>query len=142
MMRSTFCLLSIFILAMGSLLAAANNGMNNNNGQMQMTPQQQGQMQQQQQMMMMQPPDCSQLTPAEQNFANQLKNINNKSIFCSQFTPQQRKKAMQMMGTANASNMSGGMMTADQAVEQVMQSSNMRPGSGSQGRSTGGCPVQ
>jgi|HubBroStandDraft_4_1064222.scaffolds.fasta_scaffold146576_3 hypothetical protein len=95
---------------------------------------QQGQMNQQQ--MMMNAPDCAQLTPTEQNFANQINDVNSKMMFCTQFTQQQRRQAMQMMGTTGAS---GNMMTADEAVQQVMQNNGGMP---QRSRSSGGCPVK
>lgn len=82
------------------------------------------------------PSDCSQMSADEQDFANQLMDMKNRSMFCSQFTAQQRQQAMQMMGQTDAS---GNVMNADQAVQQVMQMSpptQMRP------RSGGGCPVK
>jgi hypothetical protein len=97
-----------------------------------------GQMQDQNQMMMGQP-DCNKLSADEQNFAYQIMDPNNKSMFCTQFTAQQRQQAMQMMGKTDAS---GNMMTADMAVKQVMQTNGMVPAAGGQSKSTGGCPVK
>jgi hypothetical protein len=95
----------------------------------------QTQMQGQGQTQMMAPaPDCSQLNPDEQDFANQITDTNNKSTFCSQFTPQQRKQAMQMMNQPDAQ---GNMMNADQSVQQVMINSGQR-----RTRTGGGCPVK
>lgn len=85
--------------------------------------------------------NCSQLSQAEQNFAAQIMDMNNKMMFCSQMTMQQRQQAMQMMGQPDSS---GNVMNADQAVQQVMGSSPMmapqtQPKSNA---SSGGCPVQ
>jgi hypothetical protein len=79
--------------------------------------------------------DCSQMSVDEQNFAAQLTDMNNKMMFCSQFTAQQRQMAMQMMGQTDAA---GNMITADQAVMQVMGMG----ASTTQTRSGGGCPVK
>ncbi|MGC1878471.1 MAG: hypothetical protein WA347_06880 [Rhabdochlamydiaceae bacterium] len=88
---------------------------------------------------MNQTPDCTQLTVDEQNFANQLMDMNNRSMFCTRFTPQQRQQAMQMMGQTNAS---GTMMNADQSVQNVMQRNGMTPMNQQQRPSTGACPVK
>jgi hypothetical protein len=93
----------------------------------------------QQNMNMDQMADCSQLTPDEQNFANQMMDMNNRNMFCTQFTPQQRRQAMQMMGQQDSS---GNMMNADQSVQQVMQMGGMTPMNQQKNRSTGGCPVK
>lgn len=82
-------------------------------------------------------PSCSQLTPAEQNFAAQVIDMNNKEAFCSQFTAAQRRQAMQMMGQPDGS---GNRMTADQAIQQVM-STTVPPANKTRPR-TGGCPVK
>jgi hypothetical protein len=83
-------------------------------------------------------PDCSQLNQAEQNFAAQIMDINNRAMFCSQFSIQERQQAMQMMGQPDSS---GNLMNADQAVQQVMGSGSM-PMSQQKPRSSGGCPVK
>ncbi len=95
----------------------------------------------QQGQMMMQTPNCNQLTPAEQNFAAQIMDMNNKTMFCTQFTAQQRQQAMQMMGQTDSS---GNKMNADQAVQQVMGSGSMStPATQQKPRTSGGaCPVK
>ena len=96
--------------------------------------------QQNQNMSMDQMADCTQLMADEQNFANQLTDMNNRNMFCTQFTPQQRRQAMQMTGQQDAS---GNMMSADQSVQQVMQSGGTAPTMNPQkGKATGGCPVK
>lgn len=84
-----------------------------------------------------QAPDCSQLSPDEQNFAAQLMDMTNKRMFCTQFTSQQRQQAMQMMGQPDAS---GNTMSADQAVTNVMGMGAMSPGAQSRTGAGGACP--
>jgi hypothetical protein len=131
MKKATFFLSVLLLVASASLFAATAKG-NTQLGQMQ----NQGQMNQGQ---MMNQPDCTKLTADEQNFANQLNDMNNKSMFCTQFTPQQRQQAMQMMGQTDTS---GNMMTADQAVQRTMQNNGMTPMMQSRGKASGGCPVK
>jgi hypothetical protein len=82
--------------------------------------------------------DCSKMSTAEQSFAGQLTDVNNKAMFCSQFTPQQRQQAMQMSGQMDAS---GNRINPDQAVQQVMASASI-PATQPRVRSGGGCPVK
>lgn len=134
-MKKTTFFLSILVLVSSSLFAASTSA--NKQGKAQL-----GQMQNQGQAnqgQMMNQPDCTKLTADEQNFANQLNDMNNRSMFCTQFTLQQRQQAMQMMGQTDAS---GNMMTADQAVMQTMQVNGMSPMPSSRGRASGGCPVK
>jgi hypothetical protein len=133
-MKKTALFVSALVIAASSSLFGASN----NTAQRGSKKAQLGQMQGQQNQTMTQTPDCSKLTSDEQNFANQLMDMNNKSMFCTQFTPQQRQQAMQMMGQPNAS---GNMMTADQAVQQV-QMGGMNPASTKGKSSSGGCPVK
>jgi hypothetical protein len=133
MKKATFFLSALVITASSSLFAASKNTSQKGSGKPQL-----GQMQGQQGQMMNQS-DCTNLTPEEQNFANQVNDMNKRTMFCTQFTPQQRQQAMQMMGQTDAS---GNMITADQAVTQVMQSGGMSPMSQQRGRSSGGCPVK
>jgi hypothetical protein len=83
-------------------------------------------------------PQCSQLTADEMSFSNHLTDMGNKAVFCSQFTPAQRQQAMQMMGQNNPADNS---MSADQAVQQVMQSGNPTTAP-AKPRGAGGCPVK
>lgn len=83
-------------------------------------------------------PDCTQLTEAEQDFAAQIMDMNNKTAFCSQFTLEQRDQCMQLLGQPDNN---GNPMNADQACMQVMGSNTPM----TQQKSTGvrgGCPVQ
>jgi uncharacterized membrane protein len=83
---------------------------------------------------------CAKLSSDEQNFSNQLMDMNNRNMFCTQFTKQQRQQAMRMMGQQDVS---GNTMNADQSVQQVMQMGGMSPMSNQQkGRASGGCPVK
>ena len=86
-------------------------------------------------------PNCTALTPNEQVFAGQIMEMDNKMMFCSQFTPQQRQMAMQMVGKPDAA---GNKMSADGAVQQVMQTNGMMaPAASPKGRPSGGsCPVK
>ena len=131
-MKNTACFLCALAIAASTSLFAAKQKDKAQLGQMQ------GQGQSQDQMMMNQP-DCTKMSADEQNFANQMMDMNNKMMFCSQFTPQQRRQAMQMMGQTDAS---GNMMTADQAVKQTMQNNGMTPMTQQRNKSTGGCPVK
>ncbi len=131
MKNTTYFLCALAIVASSSLFAAKQKD-KAQLGQMQ----DQGQSQDQ---MMMNQPDCTKMSADEQNFANQIMDMNNKMMFCSQFTPQQRRQAMQMMGQTDAS---GNMMTADQAVKQTMQNNGMTPMTQQRNRSNGGCPVK
>jgi hypothetical protein len=81
------------------------------------------------------------MSKAEQSFASQLNDSNNKLMFCSKFTAQQRQQAMQMLGKPDSS---GNMTTADQAVQKTMQNNNMMapPAPKSSRPSGGGCPVK
>lgn len=81
--------------------------------------------------------DCSKLTVAEQSFANQLTDMNNRSLFCSQFNVQQRQQAMNLQNQPDAM---GNTMSADQAVQQVMQMG--APSSAQPRRSGRACPVK
>jgi hypothetical protein len=128
-MKNIGCFLCALAIAASSSLFAAK----------QKDKAQLGQMQGQQQGQMMDQPDCTKLTADEQNFANQIMDMNNKMMFCSQFTPQQRQQTMQMMGQTDAS---GNMMTADQAVQQTMQNNGMTPMNQRRNKSSGGCPVK
>lgn len=80
-------------------------------------------------------PDCSALSPEEQQFAGSLKDTN-KMVFCQSFTPAQRAIAMQLAPS----------MTPDSAVEQVAQNKNMQtPSQTSTSRKkqySQGCPVK
>ncbi len=83
---------------------------------------------------------CAKLTSDEQNFANQMMDMNNRNMFCTQFTKQQRQQAMRMMGQQDSA---GNTMNADQSVQQVMQMGGMSPMSNQQkSRASGGCPVK
>jgi uncharacterized membrane protein len=128
-MKKYILSLSACVISASSLFAAAGNS---NRQKQPASVAQQGQAQ-----MMTPPADCSKMSADEQNFASQMSDMNNKSMFCSQFTPQQRQQAMQMMGQPDAS---GNMMSADQAVQQVMQSST--PSTQRRTRAGGGCPVK
>ena len=81
--------------------------------------------------------DCSKMSPSEKSFAGQLTDMNNKTMFCSQFTPQQRQQAMTMMGQTDTY---GNAMNADQAVQKVMQSGQTAPAQPK--RPAGACPVK
>ena len=131
-MKKNACFLTAFIAVVACPLFAAQKG----NGKAPLG-QMQGQTDENQ--MMMGQPDCTKLTADEQNFAYQIMDMNNKSMFCTQFTSQQRSQAMQMMGKTDAA---GNIMTADMAVKQVMQNNGMKPMPQQQGRSPGGCPVK
>jgi hypothetical protein len=74
--------------------------------------------------------DCAGMTPAEQLFATQL-NATNKSSFCGKFTSAQRQRAMALRGQPDAT---GTALTADGAVQKVVQESSKAP--------SGGCPVK
>ena len=87
----------------------------------------------------MQPPagqmmDCSNMGLDIQQFASQL-NPANKKIFCGQFNNAQRASAMQM---ASQQSPSGGVMTADQAVQQVASGMTTSPNQ----KTPTGCPVK
>jgi hypothetical protein len=138
MKRTVFFLSTLLIAMSTSLFAASKSANQKGSGKVQLG-QMQGQQGQTNQGQMMNEPDCSKLTADEQNFANQMNDMNNKTMFCTQFTPQQRQQAMQMMGQTDAS---GNMMTADQAVKQVMQNSGATPMTQQRGRSSGGCPMK
>lgn len=87
-----------------------------------------------------QQPNCSQLNAAEQKFAAQIMDMNNKRMFCAQFTAQQRQQSMQLMGQPDSS---GNPMNADQAVMQVMNAGSMsNPSAQQKPRTSGGCPVK
>jgi hypothetical protein len=120
-MKKHILFFSLLGLSAGSLFAAAAN------------PQQEGQ-----EKMLAQAADCSTMSVAEQSFANQLNDMNNRAAFCTQFTPQQRQQAMQMNGQLDSS---GNMMNPDQAVQQVMQT-NPTPAMQQRKRTGGGCPVK
>lgn len=127
MKKFAFCLSTLVATAATSLFAQTPSAGGSS------TQTQQGQT-------MNQPSACSQLTTEEQNFAAQVMDMNNKSMFCSQFTAQQRQQAMQMMGQPDPT---GKMMTADQAVQQVMGSTGTSPaGTQAKPRTGGGCPVK
>ena len=84
-------------------------------------------------------PECGKLTQSEQNFSSQIMDMNNRTMFCSQFTMQQRQQAMQLMGQPDSS---GNIMNADQAVQEVMGSGTTAPMTQPKMRSpSGGCPV-
>lgn len=68
--------------------------------------------------------DCSQLTPEEQTFSNQILTETNKEIFCSKFNSEMRSKAMDLSGQMEDG---GVLMTNDEAVEQVAKDNNMLP---------------
>lgn len=131
-MKNSVFYLSVFILAAGRALYAAPPTANPQ-------PSNQAPSQQQTQTMQEQPmevPECSQLSPAEAQFANQLTDPANKILFCTQFTPQQRKEAMQMVGKPDAM---GNRMSADQAVQQLGGGgASIQPGR----RPGGACPVK
>ncbi len=139
MKKTAFFLSILVIVANSSLFAASKSSNQKGSGKAQLGQMQGQQEQQMNQGQMMNQPDCTKLTADEQNFANQINDMNNKTMFCTQFTPQQRQQAMQMMGQTDAS---GNMMTADQAVNQVMQNSGMTPMTQQRGRSSSGCPVK
>jgi hypothetical protein len=130
MKRIAFFLAPLILAATPTLFADGNDTKQRGSGQTLL-----GQMQDQ---TMNQIPDCSQLTADEQNFANQLMDMNNRTMFCTQFTSLQRQQAMQMMGQIDAS---GNMMDADQSVQKVMQR-NMAPMNQQQRSSSSGCPVK
>jgi hypothetical protein len=130
MKKTALFLSALAVATSASLFAASNSTAQKGSGKASL-----GQMQDQ---TMNQNPDCSQMTSDEQNFANQMMDMNNKSMFCTQFTPQQRQQAMQMMGQPDAS---GNLMNADRAVQQVMQNSGMTPSTRARS-SSGGCPVK
>lgn len=133
-MKKTVCFFSACIITASSLFAATNNNISQKKGNVPVGQAQQGGQ------MKSQAPDCSKLTPEEQNFSYQLMNANNKMMFCNQFTSEQRQDAMQMMGQTTSS---GAMMTADQAVQQVMQDNGMMPMGMQKGKAAGGaCPVK
>jgi hypothetical protein len=87
---------------------------------------------------MQSPVDCTGLSSKEQIFANQMADMNNRSMFCAKMTPDQRK---QVMDSATKPNASGFLMTSDQAMQQYMQQNNMLPPAPAQ-RSGGACPVK
>ena len=124
-MKKHILFLSMLGISASSLFAAAanSNGSNPQEGQ---------------EKMLAQAADCSTMSIAEQSFANQLNDMNNRTAFCTQFTPQQRQQAMQMNGQLDSS---GNMMSADQAVQQVMQM-NSTPAMQQGKRTGGGCPVK
>lgn len=124
-MKKYVLFLSMLGISANSLFAAAvnSNGSNPQEGQTKL---------------LAEAAECSTLTPAEQNFANQLNDMNNRSTFCTQFTSQQRQQAMQMNGQLDSS---GNMMNPDQAVQQVMRMSST-PAMQPKKRTGGGCPVK
>jgi hypothetical protein len=138
-MKKIACFSTAFIAAATCSLFAAPQKGNGQNGGIPLGQMQEQQGQTDQNQMMMGQPDCTKLSADEQNFAYQIMDMNNKSMFCTQFTSQQRQQAMQMMGQTDAS---GNMMTADMAVKKVMKNNGMAPMPQQQGRSTGGCPVK
>lgn len=86
-----------------------------------------------------QPAQCSQMTPEEQTFANQLTDPNNQTIFCSQLTSDQRQMAMQLTGRVDAK---GNKITADQAVQQVVLTSKGGSSTTPNRKPGGACPLQ
>jgi hypothetical protein len=133
MKKRAFCLITMIAATSSLLFADPTSGGGANTPSPAIPPNQQGQGQMMQGQMM-QAPDCSQLTQDEQNFAAQIMNMNNRTLFCNQFTSQERQQAMQMMGQKDSS---GNAISADQAVQQVL-------GSGAQQttRANRGCPVK
>jgi len=79
--------------------------------------------------------NCTSLPADQQSFSLQL-NPGNKAVFCNTFTMDQRKAAMSMMNTPDAT---GTKMTADQSVESIAKSSPMAPATQ---QKPGGCPVR
>jgi hypothetical protein len=139
-MKKTAFFLSVLIIASSSFLFAESTSVNQRGSGKAQLGQMQGQQGQQMNgQQMLNEPDCTKLTPDEQNFAYQINDMNNKMMFCTQFTAQQRQQAMQMTGQSDAS---GNIMTADQAVQQVMQTNGMTPMTQQRGRSSGGCPMK
>jgi hypothetical protein len=127
-MKKQFIFSSVMLLVASSLFAAAGNN------QTQQPSNTAGQAQS----MTGNAPDCSKMSPAEQSFANQLTDMGNKGIFCSQFSSQQRQQAMQMVGQPDTS---GNVMNADQAVNQVLLQSQT-PATQPKKRAGGACPVK
>lgn len=90
-------------------------------------------------------PGCAGLPADQQNFAMQLMKPENKNMFCNKFNMDQRKSAMQMMGTPGQNGMT---MSADQSVESVAQKNNMMmtpsggTGTSQMQRRGQGCPVR
>ena len=126
-MKKYVLFLSMLGISANSLFAAAVNS----NGSNPVKHEEQAKM-------LAQAADCSTMSVDEQNFANQLNDMNNRTAFCTQFTSQQRQQAMQMNGQLDSS---GNMMNADQAVQQVMQM-NSTPAMQQGKRTGGGCPVK
>ncbi len=83
------------------------------------------------------PVDCSALTGDEQVFASQL-NVNNQLFFCQKFSPAQRNMAMQMAGQPDPT---GNILSADAAVQKIVQDNNMMMPM-TPAKTQGGCPVQ
>lgn len=82
--------------------------------------------------------DCSQMTPDEMDFANQL-NPMNKAMFCGKFSSDMRNSAMQMSGEMGPD---GNMITNDQAVEKVAKDNNMMMPAAPAARQGGSCPAK
>lgn len=83
--------------------------------------------------------NCAQLTPDEQDFANQL-NPTNKTMFCTKFSADMRASAIEMSGQMGPDGM---LVTNDQAVEQVARDNNiMMPMTAPPMRQGGSCPAK
>ncbi len=126
--------LALMFVAAGCLcLSAKNTSQNDVNGQNGPKNGSNGQG------MMNQRTDCSQLTPDEQDFANQL-NPSNKMVFCSKFNADMRTSAIEMSGQMGPD---GTLITNDQAVEQVAKDNNMgMPMAPPAARQGGSCPAK
>jgi hypothetical protein len=78
--------------------------------------------------------DCSTLSPAMQQFAQQL-TPGNQAVFCGKFTDAQRAQAMQVANQVDPSGKP--LMSADQAVQKVAFDTGVAPL-----KTPGGCPVK
>lgn len=135
MIKKQWISLTLFTLATSLCFGAQNSS----GGTSQQQPMQQPNQQPAQQPKMTTPKmDCSQLSPDEQDFAEELSPMQ-KRMFCSKFDPSMRSSAMEMSGQMGED---GTLITNDQAVEQVAKANNMAMPKSSQTRKSGSCPTK
>ncbi len=82
---------------------------------------------------------CSEMSQEEREFAAKLLDMNNQTIFCSQFSPGQRQQAMDLAGKPDAN---GNTQSADDAVSQTMQGASPAAGATSKRKPGGACPLK
>lgn len=83
--------------------------------------------------------DCSQLTPDEIDFANQLSPVN-KALFCGKFSADMRASAMEQSGQMGNN---GTLITNDQAVEKVAKDNGvMMAAPAAPAQRQGSCPTK